>query len=94
MDYSNTTKGLQKASARTSRLKRAGLLVKETSQKKPTPECLACERRGHSLWDYWCLFEDKRPVGVTIGDTRIEKALRKVEQNKDLADLVAKIRLK
>jgi len=79
--------------ARTSRLKRAGSLVEETSQKKPTPECLACERRGHSIRDCWCLFEDKRPAGVTIRDNRIEKALRKVEQNKDLADLVAKIRL-
>ncbi len=94
-DHSDTTKGSRrgKASARKSRLKRAGSLVEETSQKKPTPECLACGIRGHSLRDCWCLFKDKRPAGVTIKDTHIKKALRKVEQNKDLADLVAKIRL-
>jgi len=81
MDHSDTTKGSRrgKASARKSRLKRAGLLVEETSQKKPAPECLACGIRGHSLRDCWCLFEDKRPIGVTIEDTRIEKVQRKVE---------------
>jgi len=94
-DHSNTTKGSRrgKASVRKSRSKRAGTLVdKETSCKKLTPECLACGIRGHSIRDCWCLFEDKRPVGVMIGDARIKKALRKVEQNKDLTDLVAKIR--
>jgi len=76
MDYSDTTKGSRrgKALARKSRLKRAGLLVKETSQKKPVPKCLACGIQGHSLWDCWCLFKDKRPIGVTIEDTCIEKA--------------------
>ena len=95
-DHSDTTKGSRrgKASARKSRSKRARTLVdEETSCKKPIPECLACGIRGHSLRDCWCLFEDKRPAGVTIEDTRIEKALRKVEQNKDLADIVTKIRL-
>ena len=66
----------------------------KTSYKKLIPKCLAYGIRGHSLWDYWCLFKDKRPTGVTIGDTRIEKALRKVEKNKDLANLVTKIRRK
>lgn len=94
-DHSDTTKGSRrgKASVRKSRSKRAGTLVdEETSCKKPTPECLACGIRGHSIRDCWCLFKDKRPEGVTIGDTYIEKALRKVEQNEDLANLVAKIR--
>ena len=95
-DHSDTTKGSRrgKASARKSRLKRAGSLVEETSQKKPTPECLACGIRGHSLRDCWCLFKDKRPAGVMIEDIYIKKALKKVEQNKDLANLVVKIRLK
>jgi hypothetical protein len=75
-------------------LKRAGTLVdEETSCKKPTPECLACGIRGHSIRDCWCLFEDKRPAGVTIGDARINRALKKVEKNKELADQVVKIRL-
>ena len=52
IDHSNTTKGSRReTSARTSRLKRAGSLVEETSQKKPTPECLAYKRRGHSIRD-------------------------------------------
>jgi hypothetical protein len=58
----------------------------ETSYKKPIPKCLACGIRGHSLWDYWCLFKDKRSIGVTIGDIRIKRALKKVEKNKDLAN--------
>jgi len=52
---------------------------KETSYKKLIPKCLVCGIRGHSIWDYWCLFKDKRPVGVIIGDAHIKKALRKVE---------------
>jgi hypothetical protein len=96
MDHSNTTKGPGKGtSARTRRSKRAGSLVdEETSRKKLLPVCLACEKRGHSLQDCWYLFKDKRPEGVTIGDARIKRVLKKVEKNKDLADQVAKIRLK
>jgi len=67
---------------------------KKTSCKKLTPECLACGIRGHSLWDCWCLFKDKRPAGVIIGDARINRALKKVEKNKNLANQVVKIRLK
>jgi len=95
MDYSDTTKGLGKGTlACTRRLKRARSLVdKETSRKKLLPVCLAYEKRGHSLWDYWYLFKDKRPKGVTIGDARIKRVLKKVEKNKNLADQVAKIRL-
>jgi len=59
---------------------------KETSYKKPTPKCLVCRIQGHSLWDYWCLFKDKRPVGVIIGDICINRALKKVEKNKNLAN--------
>jgi len=81
-DYSSTTKGSQrgKALVRKSYLKRARTLVdKEMSCKKLIPKCLACGIRGHSIWDYWYLFKDKRPAGVMIGDTYIKKALRKVE---------------
>ena len=95
-DDSNTTKGSQRgrASARNRRLKRAGTLVdEETSCKKPTPKCLACGIRGHSIRDCWYLFKDKRPTGVTIGDVRINRALKKVEKNKELANQVTKIRL-
>ena len=59
---------------------------KETSYKKPIPKCLAYRIRGHTIWDYWCLFKDKRPIGVIIGDTRIKRALKKVEKNKDLTN--------
>jgi len=62
------------------------------SCKKPTPECLVCEIQGHSIWDYWCLFEDKRPAGVIIKNACIKRALKKVKKNKDLADQVIKIR--
>lgn len=88
IDHSNTTKGLGKGtSACTRRLKRAGLLVdEETSYKKLLPVCLACEKQGHSLRDYWYLFKDKRPKGVIIGDTRIKRVLKKVEKNKNPAD--------
>ena len=64
------------------------------SCKKPTPKCLACRIRGHSIQDCWCLFEDKRPAGVIIRDACIKRALKKVEKNKDLADQVTKIRHK
>ena len=67
---------------------------KETSCKKPTPKCLACGIQGHSIWDYWYLFKDKRPVGVIIGDVRINRALKKVEKNKNLTNQVTKIRHK
>jgi len=59
---------------------------KETFYKKLIPKYLACGIRGHSIRDYWCLFKDKRPIGVIIGDTRIKRALKKVEKNKDLAN--------
>jgi hypothetical protein len=56
------------------------------SYKKPIPKYLAYRIQGHSIWDYWCLFKDKRPIGVTIRDIRINRVLKKVEKNKDLAD--------
>ena len=59
---------------------------KETSCKKPIPKCLACGIRGHSIWDYWCLFKDKRPIGVIIRDIRINRVLKKVEKNKELTN--------
>jgi hypothetical protein len=58
----------------------------ETSYKKPIPKYLACRIQGHSLWDCWCLFKDKRPIGVIIRDIRIKRALKKVEKNKDLTN--------
>ena len=94
-DHFDTTKGSQKgkALAHNSRLKRARTLVnKKTSCKKPTLECLACRIQRHSIQDCWCLFEDKRPAGVTIRDACIKRALKKVEKNKNLADQIAKIR--
>ena len=59
---------------------------KETSYKKPIPKCLACGIRGHTIWDYWYLFKDKRSIGVIIRDIRINRALKKVEKNKDFAN--------
>ena len=56
------------------------------SYKKPIPECLVYRIQGHSIWDCWCLFKDKRPAGVTIGDAYIKRVLKEVEKNKDLAD--------
>ena len=94
-DYSDTTKSLWKgkASACNRCLKRAGTLMDEKmSCKKPTPECLVCGIQKYSIWDCWCLFEDKRPAGVIIRNACIKRVLKKVEKNKDLADQVAKIR--
>ena len=48
----------------------------------------------HSFQDYWCLFKDKRPKGLIIGDARISRALKKVGINKDFTNLVANIRSK
>jgi len=59
---------------------------KETSYKKPTPKYLVCGIRGHSLLDYWYLFKDKRSIGVIIRDAYINRALKKVEKNKDLTN--------
>jgi len=94
-DHFNTTKDSQKrkASAYNKHLKRAGILVnKEMSCKKPTPKCLVCKIQRHFIWDCWCLFENKRPAGVTIRDVCIKRALKKVKKNKNFADQVAKIR--
>jgi len=59
---------------------------KEISCKKLTPKCLAYGIRGHFLRDYWCLFKDKRPIEVIIGDARINRVLKKVEKNKNLTN--------
>ena len=75
-------------------MKRAGTLInKKIFYKKPIPKYLACEIQKHSIQDYWCLFKDKRPVGVIIKNTHIKRALKKVEKNKDFIDQVIKIRL-
>ena len=58
----------------------------ETFYKKPIPKCLACGIQGYSIWDYWYLFKDKRPIEVIIRDIYINRALKKVEKNKDLAN--------
>ena len=81
IDHSNTTKGLGKWTLVYTRcLKRARLLVdKKTSHKKLLPIYLVYKKQGHSLRDYWCLFKDKRPTGVTIRDNCIKRALKKVE---------------
>jgi len=62
------------------------------SCKKLIPKCLVYGIKRYSFWDYWCLFEDKRPAGVIIKNTCIKKVLKKVEKNKNLADQVTKIR--
>ena len=81
-DYFDIIKGLWKGKALVciSRLKRAGILAnEETFYKKLIPKCLIYRLKGHSLWDCWCLFKNKRPTGVIIGDIYIKRALKKVE---------------
>ena len=56
---------------------------KKTFYKKLIPKYLACRIQGHSIQDCWCLFKDKRPTGVIIGDICIKRVLKKVEKNKD-----------
>ena len=59
---------------------------KEMFYKKPTPKYLVCGIQRHSIWDCWCLFKDKKPAGVIIGNIYIKRALKKVEKNKDLTN--------
>ena len=56
------------------------------SCKKPIPEYLVYRIQGHSIWDCWCLFKNKRLAKVIIKDTHIKRALKKIKKNKDLAD--------
>ena len=54
--------------------------------KKLTPKYLVYKIQRHSIWDYWYLFKNKRPIKVIIKDIYIKRALKKVKKNKDLAD--------
>jgi hypothetical protein len=67
--------------------KRAGInLTEETFSKRlKNLKCLACDIRGHTLPNYWYLFESKRPKGFKAVDIYMKRVLIKVEQDKDLA---------
>jgi len=70
--------------------KRAGTnLTKETSFKRSKNlKCLACDIRGHTLFNCWYLFKSKRPKGFKAVGIYIKRVLIKVEQDKDLATQV------
>lgn len=49
--------------------------------------------KGHTLPDCWYLFENKRPEGFKATGTRIEKVRKRVEQDKDLAAQIERLKL-
>ena len=76
--------------------KRAGTnsIEKEATAPKRSKKskCPACELKGHTLPDCWYLFEDKRPDGFKVSSARLEKMLKRVQQDKDLAAQVEKLK--
>ncbi len=47
-------------------------------------KCLACDIKGHTLFNYWYLFKCKKPKGFKAVGIYIKRVLIKVEYNKDL----------
>lgn len=75
--------------------KRAGSRLREhAAPKKATPECPACDMRGHDLPNCWSIFEELRPEGVTIPSRRERKAKKKMTEDPDLQAKVNAIRQK
>jgi hypothetical protein len=73
---------------------RTSSIEEETSSsKKSKSQCLACGFSGHTLPECWCIFEDKRPEGCTIYESRLKRALKTVKDSKELTELVRKLKL-
>jgi hypothetical protein len=49
--------------------------------------------RGHTLPNCWYLFKGKRPKGFKAGSVYIKKVRKRVEDNKDLATQVERLKL-
>jgi len=62
--------------------------------KKPVPECPACGKRGHSLAECWCIFEELLPEGMKSSAYRVRKAKAKVDEDEQLTTKVQEIRRK
>jgi hypothetical protein len=74
-----------------------GTVEKEASPTKKTKnlKCPACDLKGHALQDCWIIFENKRPENYRItkaSEARAKRAKEKVEQDKDLAAEVERIK--
>ena len=65
-----------------------------SSKKLKNLKCLACDIRGHTLFNYWYVFKCKRFKGFKAVGTHIKKMLTKIEHNKDLAAQVEQFKLK
>jgi hypothetical protein len=91
------TGGQQGGGNDTTSRKRAGTnsIEKEATNPKKSKKskCPACELKGHTLPDCWYLFENKRPEGFKVSNVRMEKTLKRVEQDKELAAQVEKLKL-
>jgi hypothetical protein len=74
--------------------KRAGTKTPiDPTSKKKVSECPACELRGYSLQDCWCIFEELRPEEMKSPSAyRVQKAMKKVDNNKKLKAQVEKLR--
>jgi hypothetical protein len=76
--------------------KRAGTnsVEKEANapKKSKKSKCPACELKGHTLSNCWYLFDYKRPEGFKVSSVRMEKTRKRIEQDKDLAAQVEKLR--
>jgi hypothetical protein len=86
---------IKKATSQGGARKCAGSRLPESkAPKKATPECPACDMRGHDLPNCWYIFEELRPEGVTIPPRRERKATKKVTEDPDLKAKVDAIRQK
>jgi hypothetical protein len=72
--------------------KRAGSQsIEANASKKEVTECPACGMRGHSLAEYWCIFEELRPQGMRSSGYRVRKAKKAVKKNEELKVQVEEI---
>ena len=62
--------------------------------KKTSLECPACGRKGHSLPECWCIFEDLIPEGMTVSAYRIRKAKKTVADDEQLKKQMEELRQK
>lgn len=65
-----------------------------TGKKAKKSQCPACELKGHNLENCWYLFESKRPEDFKVSKMRMEKTLKRVEKDNELAAQVKELREK
>jgi len=66
---------------------------KSSSKRSKSSKCPACDMKGHALPDCWYLFEKKRPEGYKTSKARMEKVRKRIEEDKDLAAQLEKLKL-